>query len=297
MTTRSRSMSAGRDSPAACAGTSEPSGFVRRQLPQRVHPRSRPPLALPVAVPTGQATAPGVPSVIRRSRAAALDSSLRCAISASRLDRSACAFAASARASSRSLETAVARASAFTRAARSAMIIAWAAARSEGRATGFNRIERVNHIRQLFQTQNPHPTLVGRQLLGDGANRFDRRDLICAVEIVTAPSATDGHRNLPRSAVCISTENADSSSPSLQFVRVTHPFHPSFGDGSPVSANDITGMANASCRRMTALRYGRFLRNGRSCRPGSRVVSRWTGTLRAVDLMELAGLVKRLSDK
>ena len=34
------------------------------------------------------------------------------------------------------------------------------------------------------------------------------------------------------------------------------------GDGSPVSANDITGMANASCCRMTALRYGRFLRNG-----------------------------------
>ena len=34
------------------------------------------------------------------------------------------------------------------------------------------------------------------------------------------------------------------------------------GDGSPVSANDITGMANASCCGMMALRYGRFLRNG-----------------------------------
>jgi hypothetical protein len=34
------------------------------------------------------------------------------------------------------------------------------------------------------------------------------------------------------------------------------------GDGFPVSANDITGMANASCCSMTAPRYRRFLRNG-----------------------------------
>ena len=100
-------------------------------------------------------------------------------------------------------------------------------------------------------------------------------------------------------AVCISTENANSSSPSLQFVRVTHPFHPLFG------------------RRLTCIgkRYNRYGERLLLQDDGATVWSvppQWTdlvgpdpevvigrgrALLRAVDLMELAGLVKRLSDK
>jgi hypothetical protein len=97
----------------------------------------------------------------------------------------------------------------------------------------------------------------------------------------------------------ISTENADSSSPSLQFVRVTHPFHPLFGRRLP-------------CVGKRYNRYGeRLLLQDDGATVWS-VPPQWTdlvgpdpevvigrgrALLRAVDLMELDSLVKRLSDR
>ena len=98
-------------------------------------------------------------------------------------------------------------------------------------------------------------------------------------------------------AAFISTENADSSSPSLQFVRVTHPFHPLFGRRLPCVGNRYN-------------RYGeRLLLQDDGATVWS-VPPQWTdlvgpdpevvigrgrALLRAVDLMELDSLVKRLS--
>ena len=98
---------------------------------------------------------------------------------------------------------------------------------------------------------------------------------------------------------CISTENADSSSPSLQFVRVTHPFHPLFE-------------RQLACVGKRYNRYGeRLLLQDDGATVWS-VPPQWTdlvgpdpeivigrgrALLRTVDLMELASLVKRLSDR
>jgi len=103
----------------------------------------------------------------------------------------------------------------------------------------------------------------------------------------------------PAPAVCTSTENADSSDAPLQFVRVTHPFHPLFGRQLP-------------CVGKRYNRYGeRLLLQADSAAVWS-VPPQWTdlvgldpevvmghgrALMRAVDLMELAGLVKRLSDR
>ena len=100
-------------------------------------------------------------------------------------------------------------------------------------------------------------------------------------------------------AACTSTENADSSSLALQFMRVTHPFHPLFGRRLP-------------CVGKRYNRYGkRLLLQGDDATVWS-VPPQWTDLagldpavvmgdgrafLRAVDLMELASLVQRLSDK
>ena len=100
-------------------------------------------------------------------------------------------------------------------------------------------------------------------------------------------------------AACTSTENADSSSLSLQFVRVTHPFHPLFGRRLP-------------CVGKRYNRYGKRLLLQVDDGTVWSVPPQWTDLagldpavvmsdgrafLRAVDLMELASLVKRLSDK
>jgi hypothetical protein len=98
---------------------------------------------------------------------------------------------------------------------------------------------------------------------------------------------------------CTSIENADSSSLSLQFVRVTHPFHPLFERRLP-------------CVGKRYNRYGkRLLLQGDDGTVWS-VPPQWTdlagldpavvmgdgrAVLRAIDLMELASLVKRLSDR
>jgi len=92
-----------------------------------------------------------------------------------------------------------------------------------------------------------------------------------------------------------STENADSSDAPLQFVRVTHPFHPLFGRQLP-------------CVGKRYNRHGeRLLLQADGATVWS-VPPQWTDRvgldpevlmgqlMRAVDLMELAGLVKRLSD-
>ena len=98
---------------------------------------------------------------------------------------------------------------------------------------------------------------------------------------------------------CTSTENADSSSLSLRFVRVTHPFHPLFGRRIP-------------CVGKRYNRYGKRLLLQMDDGTVWSVPPQWTDLagldpavvmgdgqafLRAVDLMELASLVKRLSDK
>jgi len=98
---------------------------------------------------------------------------------------------------------------------------------------------------------------------------------------------------------CTSTENADFSSPSLHFVRVTHPFHPLFGRRLP-------------CVGKRYNRYGKRLLLQMDDGTVWSVPPQWTelagldpavvmgdgqAFLRAVDLMELASLVKRLSDK
>ena len=98
---------------------------------------------------------------------------------------------------------------------------------------------------------------------------------------------------------CTSIENADSSSLSLQFVRVTHPFHPLFE-------------RRLACVGKRYNRYGkRLLLQGDDGTVWS-VPPQWTdlagldpavvmgdgrAVLRAIDLMELASLVKRLSDR
>ena len=90
----------------------------------------------------------------------------------------------------------------------------------------------------------------------------------------------------------------DSSVVSRQFVRVTHPFHPLFGRQLPSSANH-----NRHGKRLLLQADGAAVWS---------VPPQWTdlvgldpavvmghgqALLRAVDLLELASLVKRLSDK
>ncbi|MCC8960477.1 hypothetical protein H8B02_45885, partial [Bradyrhizobium sp. Pear77] len=97
---------------------------------------------------------------------------------------------------------------------------------------------------------------------------------------------------------CTSTENADSSDAARQFVRVMHPFHPLFG-------------RQLLCVGKRYNRYGeRLLLQGDGATVWS-VPPQWTdlvspdaeivmghgrALLRTFDLMELASLVKRLSD-
>ncbi|WP_375166984.1 DUF5372 family protein [Bradyrhizobium brasilense] len=97
---------------------------------------------------------------------------------------------------------------------------------------------------------------------------------------------------------CTSTENADSSVAARQFVRVMHPFHPLFG-------------RQLLCVGKRYNRYGeRLLLQGDGATVWS-VPPQWTdlvspdaeivmghgrALLRTFDLMELASLVKRLSD-
>jgi hypothetical protein len=98
---------------------------------------------------------------------------------------------------------------------------------------------------------------------------------------------------------CTSTENADSSDAARQFVRVTHPFHPLFGRQLP-------------CVGKRYNRYGERLLLRVDGATVWSVPPQWTdlagpdpevvmghgrALLRAVDLMELASLVKRLSDR
>ena len=98
---------------------------------------------------------------------------------------------------------------------------------------------------------------------------------------------------------CTSTENADSSSLALQFVRVTHPFHPLFGRQLP-------------CVGKRYNRYGKRLLLQVDDATVWSVPPQWTdlwhpdpevimgggrALVRAVDLIELASLVRRLSDK
>jgi hypothetical protein len=86
---------------------------------------------------------------------------------------------------------------------------------------------------------------------------------------------------------------------SVQFVRVTHPFHPLFGRQLP-------------CGGKRYNRYGERVLLQDDCATVWSVPPQWTdlvgldpevaiargrALLRAVDLMELAGLVKHLSDR
>jgi len=99
-------------------------------------------------------------------------------------------------------------------------------------------------------------------------------------------------------AACISTQNADSSGVTQQFVRVTHPFHPLFGRRLP-------------CVGKRYNRYGERLLLQVDGATVWSVPPQWTdlvdpdpevvmghgrALLRTVDLIELASLVKRLSD-
>ena len=103
--------------------------------------------------------------------------------------------------------------------------------------------------------------------------------------------------DLPPTA-CTSAENADSPSLSLQFVRITHPFHPLFGRQLP-------------CVGKRYNRYGERLLLQDDGATVWLVPPQWTdlvgpdpevviargrALMRAVDLLELDGLVKRLSD-
>ena len=113
------------------------------------------------------------------------------------------------------------------------------------------------------------------------------------------PARSGASKTAPSRAFCISTENADSSSPSLQFVRVTHPFHPLFGRQLP-------------CVGKRYNRYGeRLLLQADDAAIWS-VPPRWTdlvspdlevvmgdgrAVMRFTDLLELADLVDRLSGK
>ncbi len=100
-------------------------------------------------------------------------------------------------------------------------------------------------------------------------------------------------------AACISTGNADSSSPALQFVRVTHPFHPLFGRQLPC----VGKRYNRHGERLLLQDDGAAVWSVPPqwtdlMGPDPEVViGRERALLRTVDLIELASLVKRLSDR
>ena len=126
-------------------------------------PRSQPLRVSPVAAPSARAGAPCVRSVgSRRSFSIA---SFRCAMMASVLDKSARAFAATAR-------TSASLASAAMRAARSARIIACAAAMSEGSNSEACVTRRWNHIRQRPQAKTVSRPMSDAKSVVDGANQF-----------------------------------------------------------------------------------------------------------------------------
>ena len=132
------------------------------------------------------------------------------------------------------------------------------------------------------------------------ANRCLRTaSTIAPASVSRRPRASEARQIARVPAACTSIENADSSSLSLQFVRVTHPFHPLFERRLP-------------CVGKRYNRYGkRLLLQGDDGTVWS-VPPQWTdlagldpavvmgdgrAVLRAIDLMELASLVKRLSDR
>jgi hypothetical protein len=132
------------------------------------------------------------------------------------------------------------------------------------------------------------------------ANRCPRTASTIAPASASQPPRASAARQIARApTACISTENADSSSPSPQFVRVTHPFHPLFGRLLP-------------CVGKRHNRYGKRLLLQDDVATVWSVPPQWTdlmgpdpevvigrgrALLRAVDLMELACLVKRLSNR
>ena len=155
-----------------------------------------------------------------------------------------------------------------------------------------------------------HPSIAASRIItpsrSDASSPADGASRSPTTDNQAAPMRWSPHRR-PRlatgtgraPAACTSTENADSSDAARQFVRVTHPFHPLFGRQLP-------------CVGKRYNRYGErlLLRVG-----GATVWSvppQWTdlaspdpevvmghgrALLRAVDLMELASLVKRLSER
>ena len=133
-----------------------------------------------------------------------------------------------------------------------------------------------------------------------GINKGDRADNSSAPRSAPphrppSPARQNGHGP----TACTSTENPDSSDAARQFVRVTHPFHPLFGRQLPCVGKrynrygerlllQVDGVAVCSVPpQWTDL-----------ASPDSEVVmGHGRALLRAVDLMELASLVNRLSDR
>ena len=112
-----------------------------------------------------------VPWSSRRSFSIA---SLRWAIRASLLERSACALAASALATAALASATAALASALRRAWRSARIIACAAARSDGSNSAASFMRRWNHIRRDLQAKTVSRPRSDARFPADGASRSRR---------------------------------------------------------------------------------------------------------------------------
>src|ERR1700683_2583833 len=97
----------------------------------------------------------------------------------------------------------------------------------------------------------------------DSANRFHRAYTPTArprFQLRRRPATATGSGLSPASYTQLRMQTLRIQRGSLCGSRI-HSIH-CLGGNFPASANDITGMANASYCRATALPYGRFLRNG-----------------------------------
>ena len=148
---------------AACAGTTARSASAPPPARPPVRPRSPPPPALRAEAPSAPAAAPCAPSACRKAARRSFSiSSLKWAISASVPAFTACARAATA--------------SASKRAARSARIIACAAARSDGSDSNCDVTPRQNHIRQQLQSKTVIPPMSDATSPADVASRCRTAD-------------------------------------------------------------------------------------------------------------------------
>ena len=155
--------------------------------------------------------------------------------------------------------------------ARATIKAAFSASTSSGRAStpAFMKLwnHKISDLRRPFSTASelfkPSPRSAAARCVAD----FSSRSL--PTDNSSVPRSAPPHhppsparQTVHGPAACTSIENANSSSLSLQFVRVTHPFHPLFERRLPCVGKATIGTASASCCKVTTAPYGRFPHNG-----------------------------------